>query len=82
MPNFDFSNDSNSSASSELFFSESEDSIDAVLNEQDVIIDELRKENEKLKHDMINLKNNLKDHLVECMRNFTEIYNKIKYDVF
>jgi hypothetical protein len=96
MPNFDFSNDADSSTSSELFFSESEDSIDVVLNEQDVIIDEqlnkieflssqgaeLRKENEKLKHDLINLKNNMKDHLVECMRNFTEVYNKIKYDVF
>jgi len=78
-----FSNDNfSSSSSSELFFSESEDRIDAVLNEQDVIIDELRKENEKLKQDMIKLKNKIKDHLVECMKNFTEVYDKIKYDIF
>ena len=44
-----FTNDNYSSSSTELFFSESEDSIDFVLNEQDVIIDGLRKENEQLK---------------------------------
>jgi hypothetical protein len=77
-----FTNDYYSSSSTELFFSESEDSIDVVLNEQDVIIDGLRKENEQLKKDMINLKNKIKDHLVECMKQFTEVYDKIKYDVF
>ena len=38
-----------SSSSCVYLFSESEDSIDVVLNEQDVIIDGLRKENEKKK---------------------------------
>ena len=68
-----------SDTSSETFFSESSNSVDALLEEQDNIIDDLRKENAKLKMDITNLKNNVKEHLVERVQKIHEVYDKIKY---
>ena len=55
--------------SEELFFSESEDSIDALLEEQDVIIDSLRKELEELKK-------NVRDDVVKCLRILNTLIEK------
>ncbi len=62
---------SSHSDSTELFFSESEDSIDAILEEQDVIISDLRTELEKLKKDV-------KDDVVKCLRTLNALISKIK----
>ena len=56
-------------SSEELFFSESEDSIDALLEEQDVIIDSLRKELEELKK-------NVRDDVVKCLRILNTLIEK------
>ena len=58
-------------SSSVLFFSESEDSIDALLIEQDIIIDNLRTELEKLKKDV-------RDDVVKCLRTLNTLIEKIK----
>jgi len=59
-----------SSSSSELFFSESANSLDILLEEQDIIIDDLRKELQKTKVDV-------KESLVGCMKILNELYRKL-----
>ena len=61
---------SSSSESSELFFSVSEDSIDALLEEQDNIIDDLRKELEILKK-------SVKDDIVRVLRILNTLIDKV-----
>jgi len=57
--------------SSEIFFSESSNSVDALLEEQDTIIDELRTELKKLKK-------NVKDDIVKCLRILNTLIEKSK----
>ena len=63
---------STSSSSTELFFSASEDSLDALLEEQDIIIDSLRKELEILKKDV-------KDDVVKCLRILNNINSNVNF---
>lgn len=62
---------SESSESSQLFFSVSEDSIDALLEEQDIIIDSLRKE-------LTELKKNVRDDVVRVLRILNTLVDKVK----
>lgn len=62
---------SESSESSQLFFSVSEDSIDALLEEQDIIIDSLRKE-------LTELKKNVRDDVVRVLRILNTLIEKVK----
>lgn len=61
---------SESSESSQLFFSVSEDSIDALLEEQDIIIDSLRKE-------LTELKKNVRDDVVRVLRILNTLIDKV-----
>ena len=66
-----------SSSSSDLFFSESANSVDILLEEQDVIIDELRKEIKKLDIDLNNLKEIIRAHLVGCLKTINALFEKV-----
>ena len=58
-------------SSEEISFCESSHSVDALLEEQDIIIDDLRKELEKLKKDV-------RDDVVKCLRTLNTLIEKIK----
>jgi len=59
-----------SDSDSELFFSESFNSVDKLLEEQDIIIDSLRKE-------LKELKKNVKDDVVKCLRTLNILIEKV-----
>lgn len=65
-----------SSTSTLLFFSESEDSIDALLEEQDTIISDLRIELEKLKKDVRDVEDIRRD-VVKCLRILNTLIEKV-----
>ena len=62
--------DNLSDSSSEIFFSESSNSVDALLEEQDMIIDSLRKELQELQKFV-------KDDVVKCMRTLNTLIEKV-----
>ena len=68
---------SSSSSSSELFFSESENSVDVLLEEQDIIISALRHENENLKKEINQLKEIIRAHLVGCLKTINALFEKV-----
>ena len=61
---------SSSSSSSQIFFSESSNSVDALIEEQDVIIDALRNE-------LKEVKKQVKDDIVKCLRILNTLCEKI-----
>jgi hypothetical protein len=66
-----------SSSSSELFFSESENSVDVLLEKQDVIISALRYENENLKKEINQLKEIIRAHLVGSLKTINALFEKV-----
>ena len=68
---------SSSSSSSDLFFSESANSVDILLEEQDVIIDDLRKEIKQLNIDLDSLKAIIRLHLVGCLKTINALFEKV-----
>ena len=65
-----------SSTSTLLFFSESEGSIDTLLEEQDIIISDLRTELEKLKKDVRDVEDIRRD-VVKCLRISNTLIEKV-----
>jgi chromosome segregation ATPase len=72
-----YSNSNISSASSEVFYSETYDSVDAVLNEQDSIINDLRIKNREQQDKIEELENRIKELKNFIKESLTEQFHKI-----